>query len=91
MFVHFISSTLPLFYGALTCFYLLGVLNKLSTVRAPSEAFLFSIDISSLYTNMDTELGSQAVRQAFSRYPDATRLDEALLQLLELSLTRNDS
>ena len=64
--------------------------NKLSTVRAPPEAFLFSIDISSLYTNIDTELGLQAVRKAFDTYPDSSRPDGALLQLLELSLTRND-
>ena len=51
---------------------------------------LFSIDIDSLYTNIDTRLGLQAVRDIFNKYPDSARPDEALLALLELGLTKND-
>ena len=56
----------------------------------PSDAFLFSIDIDSLYTNIDTTLGLQSIQAAFDKSPDPQRPDGVLLQLLELSLTRND-
>lgn len=64
--------------------------TKLKKVQVPNSAFLFSIDINSLYTNIDTQLGLQAVREAFQKYPDSSRPDAAILQLLELSLLRND-
>lgn len=55
-----------------------------------ANTLLFSIDINSLYTNISTELGLRAVREAFDKYPDPARLDSALLELLHLGLTRND-
>ena len=58
--------------------------------RVLPGAMLFSIDIDSLYTNIDTRLGLQAVRDIFNKYPDSARPDEALLALLELGLTKND-
>ena len=64
--------------------------EKVRMITAPREAFLFSIDITSLYTNIDTHLGLRAVGRAFHRYPDPARPDGAILDLLELSLTRND-
>lgn len=64
--------------------------NKIKTIDVPPGAMLFSIDIDSLYTNIDTQLGLKAVRQAFIKYPDPTRPDEALISLLELGLTQND-
>lgn len=64
--------------------------SKLKTIQAPKDAFLFSVDINSLYTNIDTQLGLQAVRETFEMYPNSARPDAAILQLLELSLLRND-
>lgn len=64
--------------------------EKLKSVKILPGAMLFSIDIDSLYTNIDTTLGLRAVREIFQRYPDPTRPDEVLLNLLELGLTRND-
>lgn len=59
--------------------------------RVVSEnSILFTIDITSLYTNIDTNLGLRAVREAFEEYPDSSRPDEAILELLHLGLTRND-
>ena len=64
--------------------------DKLKAVTVPSEAFLFSIDIDSLYTHIETTLGLQSIQTAFNEFPDPQRPDGALLKLLELSLTRND-
>lgn len=52
--------------------------------------FFFTIDITSLYTNIDTDLGLQAIKDAFQRHPDINRPDDAILTLLHLGLTRND-
>lgn len=59
-------------------------------MKVPPGAMLFSIDIDSLCTNIDTQLGLKVVKQIFEKYPDPTRPDEALLSLLELGLTKND-
>lgn len=64
--------------------------TKIKEIRLPSAAVLFTIDIDSLYTSIDTVAGLKAVREAFNRYPDPSRPDEAVLELLELSLTKND-
>ncbi|KAF0022226.1 hypothetical protein F2P81_025527 [Scophthalmus maximus] len=64
--------------------------NKIQTIAVPSGAMLFTVDIDTLYTNINTKLGLKAVSQVFDRHPDSHRPDEALLQLLELGLTRND-
>ncbi|KAL2090438.1 hypothetical protein ACEWY4_015126 [Coilia grayii] len=48
------------------------------------------MDVESLYTNIDTRLGLEAVKQFFQKYPNPKRPDRHLLKLLEISLTRND-
>lgn len=65
-------------------------ISKLQTIQVPQNTFLFTVDITSLYTNIDTDLGLQAVKEAFQRHPDINRPDDAILQLLHLGLTRND-
>ncbi|XDV25687.1 hypothetical protein PO909_029562 [Leuciscus waleckii] len=65
-------------------------LDKVKSLKVPPGAILFSLDVESLYTNIETPLGLKAVRDWFSRYPDASRPDEAILELLELNLTCND-
>jgi hypothetical protein len=52
--------------------------------------FLFTADISSLYTNMDNLLTLQAVKNQFLKYPDPSRPDKILLDLLNLILHSND-
>nr|XP_029604681.1 uncharacterized protein LOC115190770 isoform X1 [Salmo trutta] len=64
--------------------------TKLKEISVPQETVFFSIDIDSLYTNIDTNLGLRAIKNIFHKYPDLDRPDGALLQLLELSLIRND-
>lgn len=65
-------------------------LRKVKQLQVPSEAFLFSLDVDSLYTNIETLLGLKVVRDCFEKFPDASRQDKAILQPLELSLTKND-
>ncbi|CDQ99908.1 unnamed protein product, partial [Oncorhynchus mykiss] len=64
--------------------------DKDKGLELPLGAFLFSIDINSLYTNTETSLGLRAIKQAFDRFPDPQRPDKEILDLLELSLLRND-
>ena len=65
-------------------------LAKVASLRLREPCFLFTMDVNSLYTNIEIPLGIQAVRDIFARYPDASRPDEVLLRLLDISLTRND-
>lgn len=56
----------------------------------PINAFLFTIDIDSLFTNINTEMSLWAVSNIFRRYPDAARPDVEVLKLLEICLVNND-
>ncbi|KAF7647055.1 hypothetical protein LDENG_00178080 [Lucifuga dentata] len=48
------------------------------------EAFLFVIDVDSLYININTEAGLKTIHKIFNRYPDDSRPE--LLKLLEICL-----
>lgn len=65
-------------------------IEKIKNVKIPQESLLFTLDIDSLYTNIDTEAGLKAVKKWLKRYPDKTRPDEHLLELLKINLTQND-
>lgn len=56
----------------------------------PSNSYFFTMDVTSLYTNIDIPNGIKAVKNIFAKYPDPKRPDAELLQLLEINLTRND-
>lgn len=64
--------------------------EKVKQIEVPVDAFLFSIDIDSLYTNIDIREGINSIRRIFQKYPDKRRPDKELLQLLEINLMRND-
>lgn len=64
--------------------------ETIRTLHIPQDAMLFTMDIDSLYTNIDIQEGIQAVRNIFQKNPDKKRPDKELLQLLEINLTRND-
>jgi len=59
-------------------------------MRIRKDAKLFSMDIDSLYMNVETQRGLALVKRGFKKYPDRERLNGAILRLLELSLTKND-
>ncbi|MGL5565005.1 MAG: hypothetical protein ACRDC4_04670, partial [Plesiomonas sp.] len=59
-------------------------LEKVRCLRVPAGAFLFSLDVESLYTNIEIPLGMKAIREWLARYPEASRPDEAILEFLEL-------
>lgn len=65
-------------------------IEKIKNIKIPSEAMLFTMDIDSLYTNIDINEGIQAVKNIFLKYPDKRRPEKELLQLLEINLRRND-
>lgn len=55
--------------------------DKVKLLRVLSEAYLFSLDVDSLYTNTETDLGLKAVWDYFSKYPDASWPDKAIFFL----------
>lgn len=65
-------------------------IDMVKDIQAPPNCLFFSIDVESLYTNIDTPAGLSAVRKVFEKYPDVKRPDDEVLQLLEINLTRND-
>ena len=64
--------------------------TKIKNLTVPENALLISMDVSSMYTNIDNVTGLSAVRKAFHRNPDPDRPDEQILELLEICLSRND-
>ena len=65
-------------------------LAKLSTVNPPPNSFLATLDVESLYTNIDNTDGLEAVREAFQLNPDPNRPCSQILELLQLCLENND-
>lgn len=59
-------------------------------LKVPPNSFFFSLDVDSLYTNIDIKAGLETVKKAFLKYPKVDRPDEEVLELLEINLTRND-
>lgn len=91
-----VSQYIDLYLGPLSIrhsSYLKDTYHFLQMIRpivVPEQAFLFTIDIDSLYTNINTQMGLEAVKNIFLRYPDAKRPDAEILRLLELCLINND-
>lgn len=64
--------------------------NKIRQTQIPLNSFLFTMDVNSLYTNIDTTEGMKAVQKTFLQYPDTQRPEAEILKLLFINLTRND-
>lgn len=62
----------------------------IKNLQVPHNSLFFTIDIDSLYTNIDTKAGLTAVKNILQKYPQHDRPDRQLLALLEINLTRND-
>ena len=65
-------------------------LERINTLRPPEQSFLVTIDVESLYTNINNTDGLRTVKSAFLKYPDPERRDKQIYDLLELCLKNND-
>lgn len=65
-------------------------LARLQPISILPHSLLCTLDVRSLYTNVPIEQGLQRVSRAFQRFPDASRPDRLLLELLHLCLNNND-
>ena len=65
-------------------------LNTLKQVKINENSLIVTMDVESMYTNIDHESGLAAVKKAFENNPDPRRPDQHILDLLELSLKNND-
>lgn len=64
--------------------------TKVRAAKVGPDDFIFSMDVDSLYTNIEAGPGLTAVRNCFAKNPDAKRPDTFVLELLKLALVRND-
>ena len=65
-------------------------LSKLRTAKVTPDTLLVTLDVESMYTNIDNNQGLEAVKIAFEANPNPKRSDKHILELLELSLRNND-
>lgn len=65
-------------------------IEKMRSFKCNKEFYLITLDVESLYTNIDNSHGLQAVRELLSQNPDPSRPDEEFLEFLELCLKNND-
>ena len=63
---------------------------KVRAARLNETDLLFSMDVDSLYTNIEAPEGLSAIKHILQLHPKAGRPDRYLMQLLEIALTRND-
>jgi hypothetical protein len=66
------------------------LLQILSEQNISPNAYLFTLDVSSLYTNIPIGDGIEAVKHFFQKYPCPDRPDSHLITLLSISLFKND-
>lgn len=68
-------------------YHFISIIKKL---KIPPNSYFFTMDIESLYTNIDIQAGLRTVKNIFEKYPDVKRPDQEILQLLEINLAKND-
>jgi hypothetical protein len=66
------------------------VIAILKRFSLPPGAFFFTLDVTSLYTNIPHEEGIAACSRAFLRFPDEKRPDLSILSILRIILCSND-
>ena len=59
--------------------------TKIAGIKAREGAFIATIDVASLHTNIDNTNGLEAVKQIFIKNPDPKRLDKDILELLKIN------
>jgi hypothetical protein len=65
-------------------------IQKIGKIKINPNALLISMDVEALYTNIDNKDGIQAVANTFLKFPDPSRPDKEILELLEIQLSQND-
>ena len=65
-------------------------LKKISQIKPNPNSFLVTLDVDSLYTNIDNKDGLADVRETFNQNPDPKRPDKEILDLLKICLENND-
>jgi hypothetical protein len=65
-------------------------INKVRGLKIPHGALLVTGDVTSLYTNMDIDRTMSVTRTALAEHNPNQRLNEHLLNLLEITLRNND-
>lgn len=63
--------------------------NIVKQLKIPHDSIFFSMDVDSLYTNIDIKSGLEAVKEIFEKHQNARRPDKDILELLEINLTKN--
>ena len=64
--------------------------QKLSRTKPHPNSLLITLDVDSLFTNIDNYAGLNAIQDAFGNSPNDQRPDEEILLLLSNSLKNND-
>ena len=64
-------------------------IDKITSLMIPADAMLFTMDVESLYTNIDNTSGLEAVKRAFTLTNEPDRPDAEILDLLSISLNNN--
>lgn len=64
-------------------------LNKLKALNIPANSTLVTLDVKSLYTNIDNDKGLNALKNSMEKHPDPNRPDLELLDLIKICLTHN--
>ena len=65
-------------------------INNIAGNKAKEGAFIATIDVDRLYTNIDNTNGLEAVKQIFIRNPNPKRPDKEILERLKINLENND-
>ena len=65
-------------------------LEKLKDIKPSDQSFLVTLDVESLYTNINNTEGLCAVEHMFQIHPDPKRSDKHISNLLKLCLENND-
>ena len=65
-------------------------LLQVRQVPVHDSSFLFTIDVESMYTNIDHEEAIEAVRELFAEHEHRNRPDDEIIELLKICLKCND-
>ena len=67
----------------------LVISHDLRTAKVQPYTLLITLDVESMYTNIDNEQGLEAVRNIFQANPSPRRSEKQIVEHLELSLKNN--